>query len=424
MNQPATTVSAALDHQLLFSKKLQALTNKIHATANIDEIMLDLSLDMCALFDCDRLTIYAVGDDKTSIRSKVKVGMGAFRDFSLPISESSIAGYVALYKRLVNVRNVYDEAELASHAPRLQFVRQVDERTGYMTKQNLCAPVVAAGSHELLGVVQLINSRSGEPFSHMIEEGVAELCITLAVAFAQRLKPPVEIRSKYDPLVARSVLDAAELGLATRSARRKGLDIEDVLVQEFQVKLLEIGLSLSEFFHLPYEPYREERQKPAELLALFDRDTIELNRWLPLEVSGNALKVLTVDPERVVHSSHVENLFTFDRIFYCVTTMQEFRQTIDQFFGAASADPAKSSWDFEAMDTIKAAEQAAADRIHTAIADAFRCEAMADIGITLQPQAGKTVSRFRKNGGLESIRGSTVIEYHISYGADEKDAAG
>ena len=53
--------------RLLFLKDLQKVTNKIHATSNIDEIMLELSQDICNLFDADRLTIYAVAEDGQSI---------------------------------------------------------------------------------------------------------------------------------------------------------------------------------------------------------------------------------------------------------------------------------------------------------------------------------------------------------------------
>jgi hypothetical protein len=37
--------------RLTFFKSLQTVTNKIHATANIDEIMLELSQDICTLFN-------------------------------------------------------------------------------------------------------------------------------------------------------------------------------------------------------------------------------------------------------------------------------------------------------------------------------------------------------------------------------------
>ena len=98
--------------RLAFQKQLQAVTNKIHATNNVDEIMLEVSADICSLFNADRLTIYSVGEDKQSIVSKFKTGLNSFKDLKLPIAEHSIAGYVALAKKAINIRDVYDEAEL------------------------------------------------------------------------------------------------------------------------------------------------------------------------------------------------------------------------------------------------------------------------------------------------------------------------
>ena len=95
-----------------------AVTNKIHATSNIDEIMLEVSARHLQLFNADRLTIYSIGEDKQSIVSKVKTGLNSFKDLKLPIAEHSIAGYVALSQaRLINIKDVYDDAELKSHQP-------------------------------------------------------------------------------------------------------------------------------------------------------------------------------------------------------------------------------------------------------------------------------------------------------------------
>ncbi len=77
--------------RLVFLKNLQSVTNKIHATNNIDEIMLALSQDICNLFNADRLTIYVLSEDKQSVVSKVKTGLNSFKDIKLPISEQSIA---------------------------------------------------------------------------------------------------------------------------------------------------------------------------------------------------------------------------------------------------------------------------------------------------------------------------------------------
>src|SRR5215468_10352611 len=98
-----------VNSKLVFQKNLQAVTNRIHATANIDEIMLEVSADICTLFNADRLTIYTVGEDKQTIVSKVKTGLNSFKDLKLPIAEHSIAGYAAFSKKMLNIKDVYDE---------------------------------------------------------------------------------------------------------------------------------------------------------------------------------------------------------------------------------------------------------------------------------------------------------------------------
>ena len=175
--------------RLTFFKNLQTVTNRIHATSNIDEIMLELSADVCALFGADRLTIYSVGEDKASIVSKIKTGLNSFKDLRLPIADQSIAGHVALAKKIVNIRDVYDDAELKAINPSLRFLQEVDKRTGYRTQQMLVSAIVDPQSQELLGVVQIINNKAGVPFSAVAEDGVKGLCETLAIAFNQRSKP-------------------------------------------------------------------------------------------------------------------------------------------------------------------------------------------------------------------------------------------
>src|SRR5688572_19062822 len=81
----AAAAPDSLADKLGFQQKLQAVTNKVHATSNIDEIMVELSQELCDLFEADRLTIYITSEDKASIVSKVKTGLASFKDIKLPI---------------------------------------------------------------------------------------------------------------------------------------------------------------------------------------------------------------------------------------------------------------------------------------------------------------------------------------------------
>ena len=404
---------AEMSHKLEFQKKLQAVTNKIHATSNIDEIMLELSQDICSLFEAERLTIYVLSEDRTSIISKVKTGLSSFKDLKLPINEQSVAGFVALSKKLLNIRDVYDDSELRAHNSNLKFLKEVDKRTGFRTKQMLVAPVVDSAAGELVGVIQVINSKSGHPFSTIAEEGAIHLGETLEIALRQRSRPTAMLRGKYDYLVTNAVLSAEEMELATRSARRKNLDIEDVLIDEFQVKPPAIGEALAHFFKVSYEPFKPDRVKPLDLLKNLKRDYVESSLWLPIEDVKEGLMVLTTDPEKVRASKVVSNIFPKHKIVYKVCTHREFGATLDQFFGA---DSSGSSSIGELLSTMDEGDEEGASStddaslaqdnelvklVNKIIIDAYH-QGASDIHIEPYPGKGKTEVRFRKDGTLQN----------------------
>jgi type II secretory ATPase GspE/PulE/Tfp pilus assembly ATPase PilB-like protein len=404
---------AEMSHRLEFQKKLQSVTNKIHATSNLDEIMLELSQDICSLFDADRLTIYVVSEDRTAIVSKVKTGLASFKDLKLPINEQSIAGYAALSRKVVNIKDVYDDNELKSVHPQLRFLKEVDKRTGYRTKQMLVAPVAEAGGGDVIGVVQVINNRTGQPFSQIAEESITHLTETLAIALKQRNRSTAMLRGKYDALVTDAMLSAEEMELATRSARRKNLDIEDVLLDEFQVKPQAIGAALSKFFGVPYEPFRQDRIKPMDLLKNLKRDFVESSHWVPIEDNKEGLIILTTDPERVRASKVVGNIFPKHKIIYAVCTRREFVATLDQLFGMDTGSSSSIGELLQSMDEAGDEEGAggideaslAQDNelvklVNKIIIDAYH-QGASDIHIEPYPGKGKTEVRFRKDGSLQ-----------------------
>jgi type II secretory ATPase GspE/PulE/Tfp pilus assembly ATPase PilB-like protein len=418
MSTVLETKPAAQDNlaeKLNFSKGLQSVTNKIHATSNIDEIMLELGQEICDLFNADRLTIYLVSEDKTSIVSKVKTGLHSFKDLKLPIAVQSIAGCVAVNKKMINIRDVYDEKELKSYSPQLNFLKQVDTKTGYRTKQMLVAPVVDAQSKELIGVVQIINSKAGQPFPPLMEEGAAHMCETLAIAFRQRQKPATMVKGKYDHLVSNAVISAEELELATRSARRKNLDVETVLIDEFQVKLNAIGEALAAYFSVPYEPHKADRVKPIDLMKNMSREFIESSMWMPIDDTKDGILVLTTDPEKIRGSKVVNNVYPKGKIIYKVCCNREFNATLDLFFGSTGAaggvaDDGSSIGDLlsdmtdEGEESAEDVASAASDNevvklVNKVIIDAYR-QGASDIHIEPYPGKGKTEIRFRKDGSL------------------------
>jgi len=423
MGSPGQGNANEMGLRLEFTKNLNHVTNKIHATSNIDEIMLDVSKDICTLFNADRLTIYVVGDDRASLISKVKTGLNSFKDLKLPIAEQSIAGFAAFHKKLLNLKDVYDEQELAGYSTTLRFLQDVDKRTGYRTKQMLVAPIVDTEGGDLIGVMQVINNKAGLPFPTMVEEGARELTQTLAVALKQRQQQSGSVKTKYDYLVSDAVMSAAEFELATRTARRKGVDVEDVLLDEFQVKPEALGKALSSFFGVPYEAYKSDRIKPSDLLRNLKREYVESSHWVPVDDTPEGVVILTTDPERIQASRVVNNIFPKNRLVYKVCTQREFKATLDLFYsGGGSSGMSDATGSFEDLgsmddlltslagdeeeigsnnqdDVSAAADNELVKLVNKIIIDAYKMGA-SDIHIEPMPGKGKTGIRLRKDGSL------------------------
>jgi type II secretory ATPase GspE/PulE/Tfp pilus assembly ATPase PilB-like protein len=410
--------AGGMNAKLQFTKSLNDVINKVHAANNIDEIMLDVSKDICIAFNADRLTIYVVGEDNASLISKVKTGLNSFKDLKLPIAEQSVAGYVGVHKKTLNIKDVYDEQELASHSNNLRFLQEVDKRTGYRTKQMLIVPILDPDGG-LVGVIQVINNKAGVPFTEMFEEGLQELAQSMAVALRQRQKTHI-VKTKYDFLVSDAVLSAAEFELATRTARRKGVDVEEVLIDEFQVTTAVLGKALSNFFGVEYEPFRHDRVKPSDLLRNLKREYVESSHWLPVEENQDGLIILTTDPERIQASRVVNNIFSRHRLVYRVCSQREFKQTLDAFYGGgltgdgtggfaadeSSMDDLLSNLGGDEEETSVSQDDvsAAADNelvklVNKIIVDAYRMGA-SDIHVEPQPGKAKTQIRVRKDGTL------------------------
>ncbi|MCX8084167.1 MAG: GAF domain-containing protein [Calditerrivibrio sp.] len=81
-----------------------------------------------------------------------------FREFSIPLDERSIAGYVGVNKTILNIKDAY---QLDPSLP-YRFNSDFDRFSGYKTKSMITIPLTNRKG-DLIGVIQLINKKS-EPF--------------------------------------------------------------------------------------------------------------------------------------------------------------------------------------------------------------------------------------------------------------------
>ena len=400
--------------EALFYKQLHNVTARIHDTENLEQIMLEASQDICKLLNADRLTLYAVNEDRTAIVSKVKTGLNSSRDLKLPISPQSLAGYAAFSRQQLNFPDVYDDDALKQIHASLTFLKEVDKRSGYRTKQMLVAPIL--DGEILHGVLQIINNKSDQPFGTLEVEGVAQLCKTLATAIRQRMQRAKDASkrkaTKFDGLIADGLLTEAELEKALAEARGENKPIEHVLMGNFKIKPSQIGPSFAKFFGVPYEPFSAGRIRSDALHGPLKREFIVEQGWIPLEESPEGLVVMCVDPEAVRGARVVPQVFPrITKFAYRVSTLTEFEETLAQLYGAGaeggSIDQLLADMDggpIEDGSNEDSLESAAADNelvkfVNKVIIDAYH-QKVSDIHIEPMPGKFKTGIRFRIDGSL------------------------
>jgi HD-GYP domain-containing protein (c-di-GMP phosphodiesterase class II) len=185
----------------------------------------------------DAGSIYVVEGDAADLKSRLlhfklsqndSVSFDS-REFTMPISPRSMAGYVALEKKTVRIDDVYDMSEKSLFG----FDRSFDEKVGYRTKSMLCTPLVSSQG-QVIGVLQLINKKRERSHKLLdasdVEEHVVpfdkrseELLATLAAQAGISLENAIlyeEIRSIFEGFVRASV-DAIEARDPTTSGHSR-----------------------------------------------------------------------------------------------------------------------------------------------------------------------------------------------------------
>lgn len=402
-----------LQQKVAYAEEVKRITNQIHAAKDLDQILLDLHKDILSLFDAEGMTLYAVDTERKEIFSKIP-HIDAIQEIRIPISEHSLAGFTAKYLRPINIGDAYNKAELAGIHPALVFDSAWDKKTGFHTKQVMTYPIVAENKY-LMGVMQLLNKKSGGRFTKKDEECVAEIAKSLGIAFANLRKLSKKTTAtKFDYLVANNRITQAELETAIADARKGPTDMETLLIEKYKVSKEEIGKSLSQFYKCPHIEYNERTIIDAELLKTLNVDYLKKNYWTPLRRDKNVIEILLDDPNDLDKVQDIKRIFPGQSIRFAVGLRRDILQFLRSPTGEADTATHKGSIsdilgelvsESQQEQQEEAAAAGAVDENDSAIvrlanqiiADAYRM-GTSDIHIEPYGEKKETLVRFRVDG--------------------------
>ena len=141
------------DAAFITTRQLEMIINAtrlVNSNLNLDDVLKNIVDAAVSITRSDRGTLYLIDKETDILWSKVLLGEELKR-IELDMGEG-IAGWVAENGEIVKLPDAYSDE---------RFANKIDKESGYETKSMLCFPVKNK-NEEIVGVLQLLNSKNGE----------------------------------------------------------------------------------------------------------------------------------------------------------------------------------------------------------------------------------------------------------------------
>jgi len=326
----------SMDEKLRIRKSLQDITNRIHAAKNITQILIDLKDGILNLFNAFSITLYVVDKNRNEIYSMFLAG-SQLKEIRVPISNQSIAGYVANTFNIVNISDAYNQAELKAIDFELTFDSSWDKKSGFRTKQILAAPIFY--EDQLMGVIQVLNRKKGSGKFTEDEVGlVMEVVEVLGVAFYNQQRLERRRKTRFDFLLTRGMVKEEEMDAAWDEAREAKESVERYLMRKYRISKDDIGHSFEEFYRCRFIDYSEKTIIPGDLIRNLKKDYLQRELWVPLEKIDGNIHVIVDDPNNIIKRDAIENLLKTKKVKYDIALPEDILKFISLFFQSGDSD--------------------------------------------------------------------------------------
>ncbi|WDN87784.1 hypothetical protein BuS5_00752 [Desulfosarcina sp. BuS5] len=311
-----------------FGKKFQNVCTRIYSATNVDHVFAELTNEITALFNSERLTLFVVDGIKRELVSKFKSG-NEVNEIRIPLSAGTIAGYSAHKQKLINIKNAYDKKELSAIDLELKFDPIWDIKTGFTTRQVMVAPIIYRTF--MLGALQLINKKTGGDYDRSDEEHIKELAKTIGIALYNRKRVIKGNINKFNHLLENYIITQKELKKAMVDAKKENASIEFFLIKKLKVSKNDIGKSLSRYYNIPFVEYNNNTAIPGELLKGLKIPFIRTNAWVPLRSENDKLIILVDNPHDLQKIDVIKSLFPGKKIEFKVAIKEDILDFIKLF---------------------------------------------------------------------------------------------
>ncbi len=307
-----------------FKSQLDVIYNKIQESEHLEDILWQLEQDLLNLLNAERLTIYRKDKEGREVVSWYRTGDELMEEIVLPLSPSSIAGFVAMSQQPVRIDDVYDSDHLKSIHPKLNFDYSYDRSTGFLTTAMIVVPIKFKDT--LLGVLQIINRKDGGAFTDEDYEHALEISRMMGEKFRYDLNTTL---GPFDLLIQNGKITLEELESFEERAKTENLTVTQCLVKQKGLSVEDVGASLEQYYQVPFMKYNSEIIIDNEILENLNKSYLASNGWVPLSVSREKVVILIDDPNDSDRIMEIQNVLSANSYEFLVG----FKEDIMSYLG-------------------------------------------------------------------------------------------
>jgi len=279
---------------------------------SLQQAMKTVETELLELLGASILTIYQSIDNGKEITAVFKAGVGSEniqkQKIKVPLSTTSLSGYVALSHKSVCIKDVYDASELTEIHPHLPFDSRFSESRKLRFKSMLVIPIK---QEILLGVIQLINLDEDRVFSPFDLKRAANLAQTLAKIFRDDFQSTL---GPFDFLVQQGMINGFDLDALQKSCGGIKKKIIRKLIDDFNIDEDHIGKALELYYRVPYMAF-DPKFEPVEALSKnLTISYLQYNMWVPISGNSEEVVILIDDPSDYNRIMEIQSLLRVKKI--------------------------------------------------------------------------------------------------------------
>ena len=241
----------------------------------------------------------------------------------------------------------------------------------------------------------------------MMEPGESEVEQRLNALMAKMLPG-----SRYDYLIHEKLITSGQLQKALVISQKTRKSVEQVLIEDFQLKKPDIGKSLSLYYGVPFKPFDPNHPVPFELIRSLKKSFLLHDVWVPLSWGKKSIDIIVDDPKDIRKTDHIRALIKMPNINLSVGIKEDIEQYIKRFYEQEqSEDSMESSLDIddivpdvafeedteEVLESLDESASQVVRLVDQVLVTAYRT-GVSDIHIEPSPVTNKTGIRFRMDG--------------------------